>query len=225
MLPPVDLRRVRCGTATGTRAQRGRCAHSDSRSSVRVQVLPMSSRLRFVLSQLGPKPQGVETRLRLIDVLDLPGTGWKVVDQRIWRTGHQKPNEPWAQRAAASGSVTAWRSFRASDRWLWTQLVPLASAADSQAALRAVPAGALKNRRAMVVVESESEAPGIAVEGADATWAYEQRTSGHHAAGTTLLLAWTVEAHLVVSAASGRPDWRWDELAAIAAKQRERLTA
>lgn len=184
----------------------------------------MPSRLRFVLSQLGLKSQGVETRQQLIEAIDLPGTGWKVIDQRTWRTGHQKLPEPWAQRAAASGSMTVWRSFRAPDRWLWTQLVPLASAADSQDALRAVPDSFVKNLRAKVVLESASEAPGIVVEGADATWAYEQRTSGHGALSTTLLLAWAFEAQLVVTAGSGRPDWSWDELTAIAAKQRERLT-
>lgn len=184
----------------------------------------MPSRLRLVFSQLGSKPQGVETRQQLIEAVDLPGTGWKVVDQRTWRTGHQKLPDPWAQRAAASGSVTAWRSFRAADRWLWTQLVPLACAADSQDALRVVPSSFLKNLRAKVVLEFESEAPGIIVEGADATWAYEQRTSGRGATGSTLLLAWTSGAQLVVTAGSGRPSWRWEELTAIAAKQRERLT-
>lgn len=110
------------------------------------------------------------------------------------------------------------------DRWLWTQLVPLASAADGPAALRAVPAGGLKNLHAKVVVESEYEVPGIAVEGAEATWAHQQHTRGDGDASTTLMLAWTAEAHLVISAASGRPDWSWDELSAIATRQRQRLT-
>ncbi|WP_141788056.1 hypothetical protein [Oryzihumus leptocrescens] len=95
--------------------------------------------------------------------------------------------------------------------------------ADSQSALDAVPAQLLRNLRAKVTLESESEVPGIAVQGADATWAHEQRTSGHRDAGTTLLLAWTVGADLVISAASGRPEWDWDELGAVAVKQRERL--
>lgn len=185
----------------------------------------MPSRLRFALSQLGRKPQGAETLLRLIEVSDLPGTGWEVLDERTWSTGRQRPDEPWAQRAAASRSVTAWRSFRAADRWLWTQLVPLASAADSRTALGTLPAGFLKNRRAEVVVESESEVPGISVEGADATWAYQQRTSGHRSAGTTLVLAWTIGPHLVASGASGQPAWSWEELAMLAARQRERLAA
>ena len=187
----------------------------------------MPSRLRFVLSQLsqlGPKPHGAATRRRLIDVSDLPGWGWEVVDQRTWRTGRQQPQDPWARRAAVAGSVTAWRSFRSSDRWLWTQLVPTVSVADSQSALESVPAQALRNLRAKGTVEAESEATGIAVEGADATWAREQRTSGHRAAGPTLLLAWTVGTDLVISAASGHPAWDWDELTAIAVKQRERLT-
>lgn len=185
----------------------------------------MASRLRFVLSQLGRKPQGAETLLRLIEVIDLPGAGWEAVDQRTWRTGRQQPNEAWAQRAAASGSVTAWRSFRAADRWLWTQLVPLASAADSRTALRVLPAGFLENRQAKVVVESEPEVPGIAVQGIDETWAYQQHTRGRRGAGTTLLLAWTTGPYLVVSAASGQPAWGWEELTTLAARQRARLTA
>jgi hypothetical protein len=53
----------------------------------------MPSRLRFVLSQLGSKRQGAETRGRLIDVQDLPGGEWEIVDKRAWRTGRQQPNE------------------------------------------------------------------------------------------------------------------------------------
>lgn len=185
----------------------------------------MPSRFRFVLSQLGPKLRGADSRRRLVDVSDLPGWGWEVLDQRTWRTGRRMPQEPWARRAAAAGSVTAWRSFRSADRWLWTQLVPLASAADSQSALDTVPTLFLKSLRGRVTLESASEVPGIAVTGADATWACEQRTSGRGAVGTTLLLAWTLGADLVVTAASGQPDWSWDELLAIAARQRERLTA
>jgi hypothetical protein len=81
----------------------------------------------------------------------------------------------------------------------------------------------LKNRQAKVGVVSESVVPGIAVEGADETWAYEQHTSGHRSAGTTLLLAWTTGAYLAVAAASGQPAWNWDDLTTLAARQRQRL--
>jgi hypothetical protein len=182
------------------------------------------SRLRFVFGQLGSKSGAEETLLRLLEVPDLPGAGWRVVDERTWRTGSQRREEAWVHRAHQIGSVTGWRSFRCGDRWLWVQLVPLANVDDGPDALRSVPRGALRNLRSKVVVESEAEVTSLVVPGAEITRALEQRTSGQPP-GTTLMLAWTAQSDLVVSAASGTPEWSWDELTAIAAKQCVRLTS
>jgi len=217
-------------------AVRAMCGHFRVRTSPRQVVRharmsaewwedrPVPSRLRFVLGQLGSKPGADQTLLRLLDAPDLPGAGWRVVDERTWRTGSQRRQEAWVRRARQVGSVTGWRSFRGGDRWLWVQLVPLASADDGPDALRSVPGGLLRNLRSKVVVESEAEVPSLVVPGAEITWARGQRTSGQPS-GTTLMLAWTAQSDLVVSAASGTPDWSWDELTAIAAKQCDRLTS
>lgn len=183
----------------------------------------MPSRLRFVMAQMGRKPGAGQSLSRLVDVEDLPGSGWRVIDKRTWRTGVQTPDEPWAQRAAAAESVTAWRSFRQSDRWLWGQLVPLASAVDAATALAEVPGRRLANLRAKARIESESEVPGITVEGCNATWAYEQYMIGARHSGVTRMLAGTLGSDLLVLAGSGQPDWTWDDLTAVAARQVERL--
>jgi len=158
----------------------------------------------------------------LLDAASLPGLGWSVVDERTWRTGRQKPAEPWAQRAAAAGSVTAWRSLRAEARTLWVQHVPTASPDDAAAALAAVPTALLANLRSQVRLDSERDVEPPDVRGADAVWAHEQHTSGHRDAGTTLLLCWTVGTGLFALCAAGRPEWTWTEVAALAAAQSSR---
>lgn len=190
-----------------------------------VQNLNMPSRLRFALAQLGAKPGGAESLSSLVGPDDLPGTGWKVTDKRTWRTGTQGSDDMWAQRAVEANSVTAWRSFRQSDRWLWAQLVPLANPEDAELALQAAPARMLANLRARVRVESESDVDGIAVPGAGATWAYEQHTTDHPLAGVTRMLAWTVGDRLFVLAGSGVPEWTWDDLLVVASRQSERAKA
>ena len=47
---------------------------------------------------------------------DLPGSGWRVRDERTWRTG-VGGDEAWAGRAREMKSVTAWRSFENAHRW------------------------------------------------------------------------------------------------------------
>jgi hypothetical protein len=174
------------------------------------------------LSQLGSKPGGKDALSSLLDATALPGAGWSVQDERTWRTGRQKPAEPWAQRAAAAGSVTAWRSFRSGGRSLWVQQVPTAGAEDARDALTAVPAALLANLRSQVRLDSEADVEPPVVAGADAVWAHEQHTSGHPDAGTTLLLCWTVGDRLFALGAAGRPEWTWTEVAALAQAQTAR---
>ena len=182
----------------------------------------MPSRLRFALSQLGSKPGGKDALSSLLGAESLPGGGWSVPDERTWRTGRQKPADPWAQRAAAAGSITAWRSFRSGRRTLWLQLVPTASPDDAVAALDAVPTALLANLRSRVRLDSERDVEPPAVAGADAVRAHEQHTSGHPDAGTTLLLCWTAGARLFALCAAGRPEWTWAEVAAVAEAQNAR---
>ncbi|WP_323096409.1 hypothetical protein [Intrasporangium sp. YIM S08009] len=179
----------------------------------------MPSRLRFVLSQLGSKPGGKDALSSLVDAASLPGAGWAVLDERTWRTGRQKPAEPWAQRAAAAGSITAWRSYRSEGRSLWLQRVPTVGPDDARAALAAIPTALLANLRSTVRLDSEADVEPPDVAGADAAWAHEQHTSGHPDAGTALLLCWTSGDQLFALGAAGRPEWTWTEVAALAEAQ------
>jgi hypothetical protein len=81
-----------------------------------------------VASQIGVRRSAhlLEPGRILIGLAGLP-PGWTMLDQRRWRTG-QRSDQPWAARARALGSVTAWRSFahEGRNRWLWAQATPLA---------------------------------------------------------------------------------------------------
>lgn len=180
----------------------------------------MIQRLRFVRAQLGPKPGGARQLGRLLSGADLPGGSWRRIDQRTWRTGISGTS--WGDRARAVGSVTAWRSFRDGDRWLWLQVMPLASADDARAAVGEVQGMGLRNLRARVRLVSEADIDIEPFTGAGRVWAHEYRTDGPEGAGTTFMLAAAVGDFMVVVSASGQPAWDWPSVSDVAALQARR---
>lgn len=183
----------------------------------------MSHRLRFVMAQLGRKPGGRDLLARLLSADDLPDGMWRRVDQRTWRTGVSAT--PWGDRARETGSVTAWRSFRdlAGRRWLWLQVMPLASAQDARTALDEAGDLQLRNLRATVRVVDESDVDIEPFAGASMVWAHEYRTVGPGGPGATLMLAGAVDSFVVIVCASGQPAWDWPSVSDLAAMQARRL--
>ena len=155
----------------------------------------------------------------LPDASDLVSEGWKRVDERSWRTGRTGTPSEWGLRARELKSITAWRSFeqKAASKWLWTEVVPLSSADDAGLALRDVPIGFLKNLRAEVTLTDEHTVDGVTVPGSQATWAYEQETSGPRGLGMARYLGGTVGPILFLVAGSGLAEaWTWDDLVSVA---------
>lgn len=154
----------------------------------------------------------------LITLEDLP-PGWKVLDERRWRTGSSR--EPWANRVRKLGGVTAWRSFVASsnDRWLWVQASPLANVQDAEAALEAFWSSRLKNLAAQVSVTATQGGPNIILLGGTVK-TVEQLTTGPVGPGASRHVAWTHGS--VVSALAGSAfgePWRWQSLEEIVSQQ------
>jgi len=154
-------------------------------------------------------------------VIDTPALGedWRRVDQRTWRTGHQTPTEPWARRAASAGALTAWRSFRSGERWLWVQVTNLANPGDAVSVLPTVGERFLSNPRSEVSLVHEDLVTPPEVEGAAASWGLRQVTEGPSGRGLVLLWGYAVGATMLVLSAAGTPDWTTSELHAIAARQ------
>jgi hypothetical protein len=185
----------------------------------------MMQRFRFVRAQIGPKPGGAAILARLLSGDDLPGGPWRRIDQRTWRTGVTS-STPWGDRARAAGSVTAWRSFRdqARGRWLWLQVMPLASAQDARTAVDAVGDMQIRNLPARARLVTENDAGVEPFAGASKVWSREYHADGPDGPGTTLMLAGAVGDYVMVVSASGRPAWDWPSVSDLAAAQARRLT-
>jgi hypothetical protein len=188
---------------------------------------PMTWRQQRALRRAPVRPQDVRRELRsLLGVDDLAGVGWRVLDERAWGTGHGDVEAEWADRAREAGLITVWRSFEqaASGRWLWVQLTRLCSPDDALQALADAPERFVRNPRARVDVVAERTVKPPRLEGADATWAYEQRTTGRRGRGIARYLGIAKGDALVVLLASGHGNaWPAVDLQQIAQLQADRL--
>ena len=186
----------------------------------------LGQRLRFGMAQLGRKPGRFATLDALLDTADLPGDGWRQLDQRSWRAGEIDRGASWAKNARAAGSIVGWRSFQQAQprRWLWTQMVVLPSPQDARAALDSLAGAGLRNLRARVRVTADRDVAAPVVPGASAIRAREQLTDGRGGAGRVLMLSLLKDRALTVLAASGTDGaWDWADLTAIAESQVRRL--
>jgi hypothetical protein len=185
------------------------------------------NRLKFAVAQLGRKAGARDALACLLGVEGLPGAGWRVLDERTWRTGVAGHATPWGGRARAAGSVTAWRSFQdaAGRRWVWVQVMPLVSAQDALDALGGIGDRLLGNARATVKVVREHDVEVVPFAGASAVWAHEQHTAGHDGEGVSLLLAGVVGVSVVVVCASGSAAWDWGAVSGLAARQAGHMAA
>ncbi|MFF3610111.1 hypothetical protein [Streptomyces sp. NPDC002463] len=155
---------------------------------------------------------------------DLPGR-WNVVDERTWPTGRVGPRTPWSERARANNSVTAWRSYHdGNDRWIWIQVVPLASESDAKTALPELGSRLLSNPKASHGVADERDVEVPPFPGAAAVWAREQHSvqaaTGKNV-GTTFLIGAAAGANIVVLSLSGSPTWDWGSALNVAQRQAE----
>ena len=181
-------------------------------------------RLRLAIAQIGvrtsrdlPEPRGM-----LITLEDLP-QGWKVLDERRWRTGVGQ--EPWALRVRKLGGLTAWRSFSApsNDRWLWAQATPFVDEQDAEAARADFWSRTLKNVAAQVEVTGTRDGPQLALPGGPVQ-TVEQLTNGPAGRGAARYLAWSYGRIVSALGGSGFGDpWPWESLEELAQKQNQRI--
>jgi hypothetical protein len=185
----------------------------------------MARRFRWLVSQLGVRPSAhlPDAEVVLIGLADL-AAGWRIIDQRRWRTGQQS-DQAWAARARTLGSVTAWRSFAnpAQDRWLWAQATPLATVEDAQQALHQAWAYRLANLRAQAKVIASEDGPPLTIP-ADQVLTRQERTTGPWGDGAARYLAWAYRGMLSILAGSSQGEpWAWQDLAALASVQSHRI--
>jgi hypothetical protein len=186
------------------------------------------NRLRWVWAQIELPGDGKRASLAMLLKPDeLPGAGWKKLDQRAWRTGFFPNPSEAARRARDVESVSAIRSFeQANSRWVWIEVIPFVSAPDAESMLPTLPALFVSNPRAKVTVTTERrldphEAPDVA----SYPFVYEQSTVGQRGAGVSRYVAGTV-GHIVfiVAFSALSADVSWADVAAVAAAQTSKIS-
>jgi hypothetical protein len=142
--------------------------------------MALGRRLRFGFAQLGPKPGGKVVLAKLLTSEELPGSGWRKLDERTWRTGEIEKDAGWAVRARDIGSITAWRSFEQKSDfcWIWVQAVPLATAHDVGEAMATIPQRMLRNLHAEVKVTASEDVTLADALVAGPTWTHRRKTVG-----------------------------------------------
>jgi hypothetical protein len=174
----------------------------------------MLRRLRWAAAQIGAKDRSSATAA-LLTPADLPGEGWRILDERVWRT------------KGAARTVTAWRSFEqiGRERWLWTQATPFPSSDEAVERLAAVPERLMRNFRADVRVTATVEPEPPTMPDVKHVWAREEATVGPRGEGIALYVAWVYGNVVSVLACSGsRDSWQWIDVASLAAAQTDRIS-
>ena len=182
----------------------------------------------FTRAQWGSKPGSRSVLRRCITRVDLPGSRWRRVDQRTYRTGYAHDDDAWAVNARAVSSVSAWRAYvnRRMRMYLQVQLVPLASVDDAPAALEAARAGELNNFRNRVTTLSTTEAEigQDAVVGATNVTATEREIGGRDETSLVRTLYFNVGRYVVILVATDiYGGWTWDNVIGCALAQVAKL--
>lgn len=183
-------------------------------------------RLSSIADLFGSSPERRDALARLLTPTDLPGSGWRKMSDKTWRTGAKGEKTEWALRAGEAGSLTAFRSIqnRGVRQWMWSQMTPLVSVTDAHAEFERIKDRGVSNRGA-VRVQNEKD---IAVDpflGATRIWAHEQSTTGLAGPGSNKLLAAVVASSVIVVCTSGAPVLNWSTMAGLAAKLGQRVPA
>lgn len=122
----------------------------------------------------GWKPGSGRTIRLLPTVEDVPGEGWRHVDQRTFRTGVMTPDNPRSRRAREAGKISAIRSFQqaATARFMWAQVSPMANEVDAREVVTEGPT-LLANPSPKTTITGERTLEGFIIPGCDASWAHE----------------------------------------------------
>jgi hypothetical protein len=138
------------------------------------------SRLAYGLAQLGSRVKREYTRSMLIESSDLPGGDWRLLAERIYRTGVLgRKHEIW-RRARSQGTFTAVRGFDQPKvpKWLTTKLSPVASTGDAVDLAPILLSLSLLMQRRKATMTSEGPGPAVPVAGVSDPWVHEQLFSG-----------------------------------------------
>jgi hypothetical protein len=181
-------------------------------------------RLSALANLFGSSPEKRDALARLLTTSDLPGSGWRRISEKTWRTGSKGERTEWAERAGAAGSLTAFRSMqnRGVRQWVWSQMTPLVSITDAHAEFERIKERGVSTG-ASVRVHGEQDVAVDLFSGSTRIWAHEQTVTGLFGQGSNKLIAAVVASSVIVICSSGAPVITWNTMAGLAAKLSQRV--
>jgi hypothetical protein len=188
----------------------------------------MMNPLSYGISMLGRWSPRINSLNALLTVSELPGNGWRILDERTWKFS-EFPNLKKGEttdRAVKAGGFIAWRSFKRNEPYsgLWVQINPYASVQDAEASIPDNLSQFSKNPAFEGEVGEERPIGEFKLPGIEHATFFERSTSGGRGNSTTRVVCGNVHNAVFVLACSvtgeGLP---WEAMISIATKQVKKI--
>src|SRR5271165_1194299 len=186
------------------------------------------NRAQFLLAQVGRPARRKQSLSVLLTHADLAGDEWRTLGQVAWRMGTQKRLGEISRRSRKSGEFTALRRFRQEDppRGLFVQVAPFASEEDAAVAAAIEPPSDQWNRWPGVTRLAKRTEAGLEVPSVADVHAWEYQTQRGEYRGYQRIIQGRVDSVLLgISGTAREPGWAWEDLAAVASAQAEKVRA
>jgi hypothetical protein len=180
------------------------------------------------ISKLGRWSRRIDALNTLLTAKDLPGNGWRFLDEHTWRFSaypHHGTGEVF-DRASAHGGFVAWRSFEQTETHsgLWIQLVPYGRISDAESQVPKNSSIGVRSETFEGSVGEERPVVGYLTPGVDHAVLFEVPTNNEGVAGISRYLCGNVENVVLVVAGTALGDGiPWEQMVSIAALQAERI--
>jgi hypothetical protein len=185
-------------------------------------------RWQYWIAQFGSTESREFSRSLLLEAESLPRQPWQLKRQRIRRTGIFGESSERSNRARQIGSFTVTNYFRSvsSDREMWIQAVPYASASDAEAEVPHHHLTFHANRRKNIsIVDSHAIPLGDAING-KASWSAELLNNvGGQLVTQKILISSISKVLFVVSSSALEEEFglNWSDMAYVAQMQSVRI--
>lgn len=187
----------------------------------------MSESQGYVFAQFGKRSERKRSLSILMNQAELPGQGWRVVDERTWRSGSIGPRSDAAVRSLKAGGVIAWRSFGQKEppRGVWIQVGPYGTVEDAESAVPELFSRSIKSSRFEGRVSEEKSIVDISIPGVAHAAFIEQSIEGTSVGPrNSKYVVGSVSQYVFGIGCTGRADgWPWAEVLVLASLQADKV--
>jgi hypothetical protein len=182
--------------------------------------------IRAKMATIGPKPNQERVVSMLLSLVDLPGSGWTMVNEYTARTFTTRKAGEVGRRLHEVRSITAWRCFDTGvpRRSVQISLTPYASPEDARSSLSSVLGLVGRKPLTHATITEARIVEGMDVLGVDEVLAYEEHFVNRQGSGVSRVVAGTIEEiRFMIGLAALDDEWSWGDMTSIASTQVEKI--